>query len=166
MKKIFYLIAVAALLLQACAKSEAPAAGGRTIAFQTASYATKLGIQGPLFPTSESFGVFAWTEGTTGPYFMDNEVVSYQEDELWKTSTPYYWPLDRTVDFFCFYPAKMTELSVDKTKVTYTAFDVEANQIDVMYADKDVAFADHPRLRERLHRRARHLPPRAGQAQH
>lgn len=144
MKKIFYLIAVAALLLQACAKSEAPAAGGRTIAFQTASYATKLGIQGPLFPTSESFGVFAWTEGTTGPYFMDNEVVSYQEDELWKTSTPYYWPLDRTVDFFCFYPAKMTELSVDKTKVTYTAFDVEANQIDVMYADKDVAFADHP----------------------
>jgi len=144
MKKIFYLIAVTALLLQACAKSEEPVAAGRTIVFQTASYSTKLGITGPQFPTSETFGVFSWTEGTTGPYFMNNEVVAYQADELWKTSTAYYWPLDRVVDFFCFYPAQMPEISVDKTKITYTALDVETSQLDVMYADKDVAFADHP----------------------
>lgn len=145
MKKSIYLITAAmVLLLASCAKTElAQERDARTIAFQTANYATKVGISGTKFPTSETFGVFAWTAGTTGPYFMDNEVVAFQEDELWKTNTPYVWPLDQTVDFFCFYPAKMTGITVDKTKVNY-AFDVEANPVDVMYADKAVAFADYP----------------------
>lgn len=147
MKKSIYLITAAMMLLLAsCAKTElAPERDARAIAFQTANYATKVGISGTQFPTSETFGVFAWTAGTTGPYFMDDEVVAFQEDELWKTNTSYFWPIDRTVDFFCFYPAKMKEITVDKTRISYAAYDVEANpEVDVMYADKDVAFADYP----------------------
>ena len=147
MKKSIYLITAAmVLLLASCAKTElAQERDARTIAFQTANYATKVGISGTQFPTSETFGVFSWTAGTSGPFFMDNEVVAFQEDGLWKTTTPYVWPLDQTIDFFCFYPAKMKEIVVDKTKVSYTGFDVEANpETDVMYADKDVAFADYP----------------------
>lgn len=145
MKKLFYLTAVAAaLLLSACAKVETSVDNGRMIAFQAANYATKVGISGTQFPTTETFGVFAWTDGTTGPYFMDNEVVAFQEDELWKTNTAYYWPINQTVDFFGFYPAKMEEITVDKTKITYKDYDVAAAQQDVMYADKDVAFADYP----------------------
>lgn len=146
MKKSIYLITAAmVLLLASCAKTEmAPERDARTIAFQALNYATKVGISGTQFPTSETFGVFAWTADAS-PYFMDNEVVAFQEDELWKTNTTYYWPLDGTVDFFCFYPAKMKEITVDKTKVSYAAYDVEANpEVDVMYADKDVAFADYP----------------------
>ncbi len=148
MKKFFYLIAAAALLLPAsCAKNTlAPADGNRQIAFTTASYATKVGISGTQFPTTESFGVFAWTEGTTGPYFMDNEVVSLRaEDGIWTTATPYFWPLDQTVDFVCFYPAEMTAITVDKAKISYVAYDVEANPtVDVMYADKAAGFSDYP----------------------
>lgn len=146
MKKSIYLITAAmVLLLASCAKTElTPERDARTIAFQALNYATKVGISGTQFPTSETFGVFAWTADAS-PYFMDNEVVAFQEDELWKTNTTYYWPLDGTVDFFCFYPAKMKEITVDKTKVSYVAYDVEANpEVDVMYADKDVAFADYP----------------------
>ena len=147
MKRFFCLTAAAAaLLLAGCSKSIVPAGGDRVIAFQTANYATKLGIPGPLFPTDETFGVFSWTDGTDGTYFMDNEVVSYrEEEELWLTAVDYKWPSDKTVDFFCFYPAKMKEISVDKAKVDYKAYDVEANpDTDVLYADKDVAFADYP----------------------
>lgn len=150
MKKILYLIAAAALLLPACSKNVEPAVGTRTIAFQAANYATKVGISGTIFPRTESFGVYAWTDNTTGPYFMDNEVVSYQEDGLWKTETPYFWPITQAVDFFCFYPSRMTELTAEKTKVTYSAYDVEAaygkDELaqDVMYADKAANFADYP----------------------
>lgn len=147
MKKLFYLIAAAMLLLLAsCAKeSPAPAAQGNRIAFMTANYATKVGISGTQFPTTESFGVYSWTDGTTGPYFMDNEVVSLQENGIWTTATPYYWPLDKTVDFICFYPAKMSGIAVDKAKISYKAYDIEANpEVDVMYADKAAGFADYP----------------------
>lgn len=145
MKKLFYLTAVAAaLLLSACAKVETSVDNGRRITFQAANYATKVGISGTQFPTTETFGVFSWTDGTTGPYFMDNEVVAYQEDGLWMTTTEYIWPIDRTVDFFCFYPAKMNGIAVDKAKITYKDYDVAAAQQDVMYADKAVAFADYP----------------------
>lgn len=148
MKKLIYLTAAVALLFAACTKNEVP--GGQEIAFQTASYATKAGINGTQFPTSESFGVYAWTEGAD-PYFMDNEVVSYRPDEkLWKTATTYFWPKTQTVDFFCFYPSKMAEIQVEPRKVTYNGYDVEAAATkesvlqDVMYADKAVAFADYP----------------------
>lgn len=147
-KSIYLIIAGMMLLLASCAKTEmAPERNARTISFLTANYATKVGISGTQFPTSETFGVYAWTDGTTGPYFMDNEVVAFQEDELWQTDTPYRWPIDRTVDFFCFYPAKMAEITVDKTKVSYAGYDVEANsEVDVMYADKAAGFADFPEL--------------------
>jgi len=148
MKKLIYMIAAAALLLPAsCAKNNlAQVDSNRQIAFSTASYATKVGISGTQFPTNETFGVFAWTEGTTGPYFMNNEVVSRRaEDGIWTTATPYFWPQDQTVDFVCFYPAKMKEITVDKAKISYAAYDVEANPtVDVMYADKAAGFADQP----------------------
>lgn len=145
MNKYLIIPLAAIAMLASCSKVQT--AGEKTeraISFQAAGYATKLGITGTQLPTSESFGVYAWTDNTSGPYFMDNEVVSFQEDELWKTATPYYWPPTQTVDFFCFYPAKMKELTVDKTKITFAAYDVASTQQDVMYADKAVGFADNP----------------------
>ena len=150
MKKTLHIIAVAALLLPSCTKSISTGDSGRAIAFQVANYATKVGISGTVFPTSESFGVYSWTDNTTGPYFMDNELVSYQADQLWKTNTTYYWPPTQTVDFFCFYPSQMSGISADKTRIRYSAYDVEAHygasseQQDVMYSDKAAGFADNP----------------------
>ena len=145
MKKFFYLAAALSVLLAGCTKSITSGNPEREISFQTAGYATKLGIPGPEFPTDETFGVFSWTDAAPGTYFMDNEVVAYQESGLWKTDVKYKWPAHNTVDFFCFYPAQMKEITVGETKVSYADYDVEANpDTDVMYADKDVAFADFP----------------------
>ena len=149
MRKILYLIAAAALLLPAsCAKqSLAPAQDERPIAFLAANYATKVGISGTQFPTTETFGMYAWTEGSDA-YFMDNEVIALREGEkgkIWTTATPYKWPKDKMLDFVGFYPAGMKEIAVAKDKITYASYDVEANPtVDVMYADKAAGFADHP----------------------
>ena len=76
MKKLFAIVLSAALLTVACTKVQVNHAQ-REVSFQTASYITKVGIDGTVFPTTETFGAYAWAAGTVGTYFMDNEQVSY-----------------------------------------------------------------------------------------
>lgn len=144
-KKTIFLAAVALLLLAACTKNEIrPVSDQREITFQTANYLTKAGITGTVFPTTEKFGVYAWAANTAGSYFMNNETVSYvAADDAWKPSTTYYWPKNSTLDFVCFYPQPTAGLTVAADKLTYAAYDVEANQKDLMYADKAVGFNEN-----------------------
>jgi len=143
MKKLILLAAAASLVMAACTKNETnPYGSSHEIAFQTITYLTRAGITGTEFPTSETFGVYAWSSATEGPYFMNNEVVSYQ-NSLWKPQSTYYWPKNATVDFVCFYPAGMPGLTVTENQLTYTGYDVEANPMDVMYADKAAGFTDN-----------------------
>lgn len=142
MKKFIYLAAASLLLFAACTKNDVqPVAGQHEITFLAANYATKAGITGSVFPTTEKFGAYAWTAGTAGAYFMDNETVSFvAADNAWKPSTTYYWPKNSTVDFVCFYPQPTAGLTVAADKLTYAAYDVEAGQMDLMYADKAVGY--------------------------
>lgn len=142
MKKILYLAAASLLLLAACTKNDVqPVAGQNEITFLTANYATKAGITGTVFPTTEKFGAYAWTDNTIGAYFMDNETVSFvAADNAWKPSTTYYWPKNSKVDFVCFYPQPTAGLTVAANKLTYTGYDVSASQKDLMYADKAVGY--------------------------
>lgn len=140
--KHFGIIALSvALLATSCVKTEVLPAS-REITFQTASYATKAGITGTTFPTTETFSAYAWADGTIGAYFMDNETISYSGGE-WKPSSVYYWPKNTTVDFFCYYPTNMPGIAVDKDVITYTNFDVQATPLDIMYSDKAVGFTDN-----------------------
>lgn len=133
-------------MLASCAKNEVTVNTVRhEISFMAANYATKAGVTGTVFPTTETFGAYAWADGTGGTYFMDNEVVSFQ-DPLWLPSTTYYWPKYATVDFFCFYPASLSAaMNVGKTQIDITGYDVSAQE-DVMYADKAVGFSDNQDL--------------------
>ena len=139
---IFYIV-LAAVLLGGCAKREITRDFQHEITFQAINPLTKAGIEGTVFPTDQTFGAYAWADGTENPYFMENETISFQ-DPLWKASTTYYWPKNTTVDFFCFYPTSLNgNLTVGETQIVISGFDVEAAQADVMYGDKAVGFADN-----------------------
>lgn len=143
MKKLILLSLAAVLVMAACTKNEVNRySASHEIAFQTATYMTKAGITGTEFPTSETFGVYAWSAATEGGYFMNNEVVSYQ-NSLWKPATTYYWPKNATVDFFCFYPAQMSEMQPGEQSFSILSYDVNLNPMDVLYSDKAVGFTDN-----------------------
>ncbi len=143
--KRFLIILAVAVAAAACVKSEVGNNG--SISFQTASLLSKAGITGTEFPQSESFGVYAWSAGTIGEYFMDNETVSYDtEDKQWKPSTTYYWPKNATVDFISFYPAGLSGLKVEPDKLTFTDVNVWNSQQDILYADKAAGFSDNSGL--------------------
>ena len=144
MKKILALSFAAALLTVACSKVQVNPAASHEIAFQTASYLTKVGIEGTVFPTTETFGAYAWAAGTVGEYFMNNEEVSYNATTgQWKPSSTYYWPKNTTVDFLCYYPYGMSGITIAPNQIDYAGIDVAAGQTDIMYADKAVAYTDN-----------------------
>ena len=143
MKKLFAVILSAALLTVACTKVMVNP-GQREISFQTASYITKAGIDGTVFPNTETFGAYAWAAGTVGTYFMDNEEVSFNSGTgKWKPSTTYYWPKNTTVDFLCYYPYNMPGITISENQIVYSGIDVEAGQTDIMYSDKAVGYSDN-----------------------
>ena len=145
MKKLLAIAAFAALFAVSCTKVQVNTYGGRNeISFQTVSSLTKIGIDGTVSPTTETFGAYAWAAGTVGAYFMDNEQVSFNASTSeWKPSTTYYWPKNATVDFLCYYPYGMSGIAITPSTINYTGIDVEAGQTDIMYADKAVGYTDN-----------------------
>lgn len=144
MKKTLIIVLMAVITLASCTKRENSASSSRTIGFQTAAYATRAGIEGTEFPTTETFGVYAWAEGSLGEYFMPNALVSYGADDLWTAAGTYYWPQDVTIDFFGYYPYGMQGLTVGQKEISYSDIDVEASQEDVMYSSKSVGYGYNP----------------------
>ena len=140
MKKVFF-IAAAALMMAACTKTELRTPMN-VISFQPASQLTK--VSGSVFPQNETFGTYAWTEGTAGEFFIENKEVSFMNG-VWTTATPYYWPKSQPVDFFSYYPYNVagTVPTVTANKLTYTDIDFSQTQVDIMYADKAVGFTDN-----------------------
>lgn len=144
MKKLFF-IAIAAMAIAACAKTEVDGPAVKAIGFQPANQLNTK-VTGSVFPQNETFGTYAWTDGTTGEYFIENEEVSFHETQnFWSTATPYYWPKNQTVDFFCYYPYNVTGAvpQVAKTQIKYNDIDFTATQVDLMYADKAVGYTDN-----------------------
>lgn len=128
----------------------------KEISFEVANkvHSTRVGA----FATTETFAANAWvTDGGTTKQLIKDEVVSYGTADLdhdsndstapltsyWKTANPYYWPLEGTVDFICYYPTgvkpNITYSYTGADKLTYTDYKV-AND-DVMYADKAVRYS-------------------------
>lgn len=144
MKKLVF-FAIAAIMMAACAKTVETPVASNAIAFQTVS-TLNTKVTGSIFPQTETFGTYAWTEGTTGEYFIENKEVSFNTTaNIWTTATPYYWPKNQTVDFFSYYPYNVagTIPEVAKTQIKYNGIDFTANQVDIMYADKAVGYTDN-----------------------
>lgn len=142
MKRFFIFLALAAMCAASCTKNEiAPIARDNAITFMPANYA-QTRVSGSVFPTTETFSTYAWTAGTTGEYFINNETVSYDASgatPIWKTATTYYWPANQPVDFFSYYPTGFAGITVGKEQISFTNnFADDAKQLDIMYADKVV----------------------------
>lgn len=130
----------------------------KEISFEVANkvHSTRVGE----FPTTEEFAANAWvTDGGTTKTLFTNEVVSYGTNldhdgdnstaplpKYWKTANPYYWPLEGTVDFICYYPTtvtpNITPYYAGNDELTYTNYEV-AHNVDVMYADKAVRYSSN-----------------------
>ena len=138
MKYKFFIVSL--LLLAACTRN-VPTTPPSELSFQVASYLTRGPITGSIFPIDESFGAYAWADGTLSGYFMENERISFVEEQgLWKPSSTYYWPKQGTVDFVCYYPYGMNGIDISANNLRYTDIDVSTTQDDIMYADKAVGF--------------------------
>ena len=151
MKKILIFLSIAAVMASACSKvASNPVENASVVSFQTvAGLNTKApGINGTVFPQTETFSTYAWAEGTVGDYFMENVTIEYKTSEnLWKAqSGTYYWPKNSTVDFISYYPTGLSGITVAKDTITYAGIDVNTLQQDIMYADKAAGFSDNQDL--------------------
>jgi len=159
MKRFLLFAAMAATVMVSCTKSElTPVAKNNAISFLAANYVNGTKVTGAEFPTSETFGAYAWTEGTSGEFFINNDEVEYIDTkDVWTTvNAAYYWPKNQSVDFFCYYPyipgddpaSHIPSISQNQIKYDNIDFGDANNQVDFMYADKAVGFTDNANLVE------------------
>lgn len=130
--------------LTGCMKNEVYVPKCETpISFEVANYVAQTRAEG-AFDTAKTFGVNAWShdEGGTEVQMMTNETIAYA-DGKWTTATPYYWPINGTVDFIAYYPTDVVpaiEYDYDGED-TYTYTNYTVGDVDLMYADKAVRFS-------------------------
>ena len=107
---------------------------------------TKAIIEGTTYPTSESFAVSAYHNGTA-TYFED--IAGYNSTlALWETASSQYWPLGGSLTFNAYSPASASGLSIGASGVTATDYTIQTSeqmQTDICYASATVAdCANHP----------------------
>ena len=145
--KRFFLAALAIAAIASCTKNEVTPIDPQEITYQTVvGKATKALITDTEYPTSETFGTFAYYNANTTPVeafptnskpYIPESVVTYQTS-FWSTVKPYYWPKNGSLTFFSFSPWSINEsVSCSETNgITISNYDVSAAQdVDVMVAD-------------------------------
>lgn len=118
------IILAAAALLAGCTKNTVDIPENVSISFApVASKATKAIIEGTSYPTSESFAVSAYLEGTSA--YFENLTASYNSTvTLWETSTAQYWPLGGSLSFVAYSPASAAG-TITSDGVTFTDYTVQ-----------------------------------------
>ena len=146
-RDILYIYIIGALLLSACSKSEADRPDNVISFAPVAAKPTKAIISGTTYPTSESFVVSAFHNGTAA-YFEDLTATYSNSNSLWVTTEAQYWPLGGSLDFIAYSPAS-AGLTIDATDgVTATDYTVQTTAqmtTDLCYASATVAdCSNHP----------------------
>lgn len=155
MKKLFFMAAIAGVALVSCVKNEMDPSTKQQdeITFSTpvVAPATKAIVDGVVYPTTESFGVYAW-HNTGAAAYMDKVQVTYTagladdvtgetagENGGWKPTTSYYWPKVGSLVFDAFSPWSVNgQVSATKADgLTITDFVVaDAADVDLMFATR------------------------------
>ena len=143
MKKFFLLAAMVGVALTGCMKNEVYVPKCDTpISFEVANYVAQ--TRANVAFDYASFGVNAWSHDAAGTValMMDDEDVSLIGGN-WTTATPYYWPINGTVDFIAYYPTSVEpEIVYDYAGAdTYTYKNYTVADVDLMYADKAIRFS-------------------------
>lgn len=123
MRKTALILAAAAVLLSAgCTKN---AVDFPSIAFApVAEKATKAIIEGATYPTTESFTVSAYYEGTSA--YFENLNASYNSTlSLWETSTAEYWPLQGSLTFNAYSPSSASGVTLTASGITAANYTVQ-----------------------------------------
>lgn len=167
MKKFFLFAAMAGVALTGCVKTESEVAvksDSNRIVFDSpvVSSVTRALITDAVYPTTESFSVFAQHENEgQSTLYMSDVKASYDGTNSWIPEGNYYWPKQGTLSFAAYSPAEAKGNVF--TSVTWDAasgfgirgFDAETNNdatklYDLMYSDyakgktKGDQFADNP----------------------
>lgn len=130
--------------LTGCMKNEVYVPKCETpISFEVANYVAQ--TRAGVFATTEKFGVNAWSRDAAAAasvQMMTDETVEYA-DGKWTTETPYYWPINGTVDFIAYYPTtvKPTIVYDYAGADTYTYTNYTVADVDLMYADKAICYS-------------------------
>lgn len=133
---IFVIATVAALAASSCVKIDQDPIVRESISFApVAAKSTKAIISGNEYPTTESFKVSAFYEGTQT--YFENLTASYS-NPYWVTSTDEYWPLEGTLTFYSYSPASASGVSIDATNgITATGYTIQNStqmETDLCYA--------------------------------
>ena len=150
----YVIAAVAVLAASACTKMELQQERQAISFAPVAAKPTKAIIEGTTYPTSESFAVSAYHNGTA-TYFED--IAGYNSTlALWETASSQYWPLGGSLTFNAYSPASAEasasenadDLSIDANGVTATNYTIQTPkqmEMDFCYATATVAnCASHP----------------------
>lgn len=151
--KRLVIAALAIGAMAACTKSNVQYEQPGEISLQpVAQKATKAAVDGNVYPTTESFNVWAWwgdeTAGTKleefdqtiTPYIAEGKFV-YRKDNSWGGQTPYYWPTKGSLVFAGYSPASANgTFNFDFANKTFTATDYiqsnnKADAKDLMWFD-------------------------------
>ncbi len=152
MKRFTFAALAALAALAACTKNEVTplqsAPQQISLTPLNGKHSTKALIDGTAYPTTETFGTFAYfnANGTTFPasadvYIPESEVkntTSATSGSAWTTDPAYYWPKQGSLTFFSYSPYSInTSVDCNTTDgIIITDWDVDANQkVDVMVAD-------------------------------
>lgn len=142
----YVIAAVAVLAASACTKTELREERRAISYAPVAAKPTKAIIEGTTYPTTESFAVSAYLNGTA-TYFED--IAGYNSTlALWETASSQYWPLGGSLTFNAYSPASAEGLSIDATGVTATDYTIQNSTqmtTDICYASATVAdCSNHP----------------------
>ena len=143
-----YIFLVAAAVTASCTKNVIDLPSGGSISFApVAEKSTKAIIEGTSYPTTESFVVSAYHEGSDA-YFEDLEASYNNSIALWETSTAEYWPLAGSLDFIAYSPSSASGVTIDSDGVSATDYTIQTSAqmtTDLCYAEATVAdCSNHP----------------------
>ena len=141
MRKRVFILILGAALGAACTKSTIDL-GDRSIVFApVASKSVKAIIEGTSYPTSESFKVSAYLDGSN-PYFQ-NQTAGYSSAlNLWATQQSQYWPLDGSLTFYAYSPASAGGATLSATGFNVADYTIQTPAqmtTDLCYASATVA---------------------------
>ena len=142
-----YIYIIGAILAASCSRVDADRPDN-TISFTpVAEKATKAIISGATYPTSESFVVSAYHNGTAA-YFEDLQATYSSSLALWSTAVSQYWPLAGSLSFIAYSPYDASGVSISSDGVSATDYTIQnAAQMttDLCYASATVAdCSNHP----------------------
>ena len=158
MRKLFFMAALASVAFASCTKDEnfyenEKQNANQEITFTPVAYknGSRAIIDGPNYPTTETFSVYAWkgalTTGKNTQLYINKSKVSYVSNHngsaAWVPEKTYYWPKKDKLDFFAFSPSTYAgTINVSNTEaitMTHTLNQSTNNEMDLMFTDKVIA---------------------------